>query len=161
MSNDFLKQRAMELWNEAQELQLRGRLEGAIGLYNKSIDIFPTAEAHTFRGWAFSFQGRIDDAIEECKQAIEVDPSFGNPYNDIGSYLIAQGSLDEAVIWLEKAKLAERYDPRHFPFMNLGRIYAAKGFLLRAITEFEGALAIVPDEPTCIAAVAELRKCLH
>jgi Tfp pilus assembly protein PilF len=59
--------------------------------------------------------GRIDDAIAECHRAIEIDPSFGNPYNDIGAYLIAKGELDEAVPWLEKAKTAPRYDPRHYP----------------------------------------------
>ena len=31
-------------------------------------------------------------------------PTFGNPYNDIGAYLIAKGELDEAIEWLEKAK---------------------------------------------------------
>lgn len=161
MEDKFRKERAVQLRNEAEELLLRGKLEGAILLYNKSIDIFPTAEAHTYRGWAFSFQGRLDAAIAECKLAILLDPAFGNPYNDIGSYLIAQGKLDEAVTWLEEAKLADRYDPRHFPYMNLGRIYAAKGFLLRAIQEFEGALNIVPGEPACLAAIEDLRTCLH
>ena len=59
-------------------------------------------------------------------------PEFGNPYNDIGAYLIEKGQLDEAIGWLEKAKTAERYEPRHFPFMNLGRIYAAKGMVISA-----------------------------
>jgi Tfp pilus assembly protein PilF len=105
--------------------------------------------------------GRIDDAIAECRRAIEVDPAFGNPYNDIGAYLIAKGELDEAVPWLEKAKTAARYDPRHFPFMNLGRIYAAKGMVKRAIDEFEGALAFAPGDPTCESALAQLRALLN
>ena len=89
-----------------------------------------------------------------ASRAIEVDPAFGNPYNDIGAYLIAKGELDEAIQWLEKAKLAPRYDPRHYPFMNLGRIYAAKGMVKRAIEEFEGALAFAPGDPTCVRAGA-------
>ncbi|MGA2847071.1 MAG: tetratricopeptide repeat protein, partial [Candidatus Acidiferrales bacterium] len=72
-------------------------------LYTKSLDIFPTAEAHTFLGWTYHFQGKVDEAIAECKRAIEVDPEFGNPYNDIGSYLIALGRHDEAIPWLEQA----------------------------------------------------------
>ena len=51
--------------------------------------------------------------------------------NDIGSYLVKKGKLDEAIEWLEKAKTAPRYEPRHFPYMNLGRIYAQKGMVLR------------------------------
>jgi Tfp pilus assembly protein PilF len=70
---------------------------------------------------------RLDDAIEECRRAILVDPDFGNPYNDIGSYLMKQGKLEEAIVWLEKAKLASRYEPRHYPYLNLGRIYLATG----------------------------------
>jgi Tfp pilus assembly protein PilF len=105
--------------------------------------------------------GRIDDAIAECRRAIEVDPAFGNPYNDIGAYLIAKGELDEAIPWLEKAKTAPRYDPRHYPFMNLGRIYAAKGMVKRAIEEFEGALAFAPGDPTCASMLAQLRALLN
>jgi Tfp pilus assembly protein PilF len=105
--------------------------------------------------------GRIDDAIAECRRAIEVDPAFGNPYNDIGAYLISKGELDEAIPWLEKAKTAPRYDPRHFPFMNLGRIYAAKGMVKRAIDEFEGALAFAPGDPTCASALKQLRALLN
>ena len=52
----------------------------------------------------YSFQGRPDDAIAECKIAIAVDPDFGNPYNDIGAYLIELGREEEAVTWLERAK---------------------------------------------------------
>ena len=70
---------AYDLFQEAYERQMEGELEGAIELYQRSIATYPTAEAHTFLGWAYSFQGRLDDAIEECKKAIGIDPSFGNP----------------------------------------------------------------------------------
>lgn len=74
---------------------------------------------------------------------------------------MAKGELDEAVEWLERAKQAPRYEPRHFPYMNLGRLYAAKGMVVRAIEEFEKALAIQPGEPTCLQMVARLRALLN
>lgn len=160
MELHFRKKRALELWTEGRENQLRGKLATAIELYQKSIEILPTAEAHTFLGWAYNTQGLINEAIAQCKLAIEVDPSFGNPYNDLGSYLMNQGNLGEATFWLEKAKLAERYDARHFPYINLGRIFAAQGLLLRAIAEFESALEICPNDPTSLDALQELRKAL-
>src|SRR5688500_19484746 len=46
---------------------------------------YPTAEAHTFLGWVYSFQKRYDEAIAECLEAIRVDETLGNPYNDIRS----------------------------------------------------------------------------
>src|SRR5262245_66073771 len=100
---------------------MAGRLDEAIERYGRSLSIYPTAEAHTFLGWALSYQGKHEEAIVECQRAIAVDPTFGNPYNDIGAYLIELGRPHEAVEWLERAKLAPRYEPRHFPFFNLAR----------------------------------------
>jgi Tfp pilus assembly protein PilF len=161
MDGGVLKDQALALWMDGQRHHLHGDLNRAIELYTKSLALFPTAEAYTFRGWAYSFLGRLDEAIDECKKAIAADPTFGNPYNDIGSYLIKKGKLDEAIEWLEKAKTAPRYEPRHFPYMNLGRIYAQKGMVLRAIQEFEAALEIQPDDPTCLSALAQLRAVLN
>jgi len=155
------KQRAIALWKEAYRVHMTGDFQRAIELYSESIEVCPTAEAYTFRGWAYHFLGRTDDAIAECHKAIATDPTFGNPYNDIGSYLIARGELDEAIEWLEKAKLAPRYEPRHFPYMNLGRVYAAQGMVIQAISEFENALKIVPNEPTSVAMLARLRGMLN
>jgi Tfp pilus assembly protein PilF len=132
-------ERAACLLKAAYEKQLGGELETAIDLYKASIAEHPTAEAHTFLGWTYSFQGRLDEAIQECKTAIGVDPSFGNPYNDIGSYLVHQNRLEEAIPWLEKAKLAPRYEPRHFPYLNLGKIYLRLGRIREANREFEQA----------------------
>jgi Tfp pilus assembly protein PilF len=154
----FVRKRALALWQEGQRLQLEGDLDEAILLYTQSIAVCPTAEAHTFLGWAYSFKNRLDDAIDECKKAIAVDPSLGNPYNDIGSYLIAQGKGDEAMDWLEKAKDAGRYEARHFPYMNLGRLFAGRGLTDRAIAEFEQALHLCPGEATCVAALTYLRR---
>ena len=146
--------RASELWQEAYRYQVEGDLEQAIDYYKRSIAMHPTAEAHTFLGWTYSFQERLDEAIAECVRAIEIDPEFGNPYNDIGVYLMQQERLEEAIPWLERAKQAKRYEPRQFPFMNLGRIYFKQGRWLDALREFEGALRVAPDD-------AEARQALH
>ncbi len=161
MAEETLRQRALELWNEGVRHHMRGDVDRAISFYTQSIEVCPTAEAYTFRGWAYNFLGRVDDAILECRKAIEVDPSFGNPYNDIGAYLIAKGQFDDAIPWLEQAKRAPRYEPRHFPHMNLGRVYAAKGLVFQAIGEFEQALKLQPGERTCEAYIARLRAILN
>ena len=114
MASGYDKEEAVRLLEEANRRQLEGEIEEAIQLYQASIDNFPTADAHTYLGWMYSFQGRIEEAIQECQVAIELDPDFGNPYNDIGVYLMTQGRLREAFPWLEKAKAARRYGPRHF-----------------------------------------------
>ena len=115
--------RAVELFQLAYTHQMNSEFEQAIALYQQSIAIFPTAEAHTFLGWTYSFQNRYDEAIAECRRAIAVDPDFGNPYNDIGAYLIELGRPQEAIPWLEQATRAGRYESYCFPHYNLGRVY--------------------------------------
>ncbi|MBI1748015.1 MAG: tetratricopeptide repeat protein [Acidobacteria bacterium] len=149
---------AMELFHEAFEHQMRGDYESAIRLYQQSIGTCPTAEAHTFLGWTYSFQGKLEDAIAECKRAIEIDPDFGNPYNDIGAYLFEEEKYEEAIPWLEKAIQAKRYDARHYPHYNLGRIYLVQDLLNRAQEEFEKALVISPEYSQAHQALEAARR---
>ena len=46
---------AEECFRLAYETQMQGKLEEAADLYKKSIALWPTAEAHTFLGWTYSF----------------------------------------------------------------------------------------------------------
>jgi Tfp pilus assembly protein PilF len=156
-----LHEQAWALLQKAYRAQMEGDFDQAVTLYKNSLEIFPTAEAHTFLGWTYHFQGKIDDAIAECKRAIEVDPEFGNPYNDIGSYLIQMGRYDEAIPWLEKAIAAPRYEPRHFPHFNLGRAYIAKGMLVRARECFNESLRIEPRYTLARQAVENLRRLVN
>ena len=153
--------RAIDLWREAYRHQMAGELDRAVALYQESIRICPTAEAHTFLGWTYSFQGRLDEATRECHLAIALDPDFGNPYNDIGVYLMQQDRLDEAVPWLEKAKRAKRYEPRQFPYMNLGRIYLKQGKWWEALRELEAAVRAAPRDEGAAKALHSLRARLN
>ncbi|MFN2386285.1 MAG: tetratricopeptide repeat protein [Thermoanaerobaculia bacterium] len=150
--------RALELCEQGTARLAEGEIEAAIALYTDSLREHPTAEAYTFRGWAYSFLGRIDEALEECRKAIATDPTFGNPYNDIGCYLMQRGELDEAVSWFEQAKRAGRYEPRHFPYLNLGRLRAARGEFAEAVAEFYGALEEHPGDPLALRYLEALKK---
>jgi Tfp pilus assembly protein PilF len=155
------QERAMELIKEAMDHQMAGELDEAIRLYKESIALCPTADAHTYLGWTYSFQGKIDDAIAQCEIAIKLDPDFGNPYNDIGVYLMQQQKPDEAIPWLEKAKQAKRYEPRHFPYLNLGRVYLTKGMIQKALEEFRGALERNPNDSELTQLIDELETKLQ
>ena len=148
---------AIEYFQRAYAHQMKGEFDEAIEFYKKSIEVLPTAEAHTFLGWTYSFLGRYDDAITECHRAIEIDPDFGNPYNDIGAYLIEQGALDEAIPWLEKATLAVRYESYCFPHYNLGRVYERKHQWRKAIECYRDSLQQNPDYTLAKAALRRLQ----
>jgi tetratricopeptide (TPR) repeat protein len=155
------KAQAWQQLKDAYEAQMEGDYDRAVVLYQSSLALHPTAEGHTFLGWTYHFQGKIEEAIAECKLAIEVDPDFGNPYNDIGSYLIGLGRYDEAIPWLDRAITAKRYDPRHFPYFNLGRAYLAKGMINRARDFFQKALEIEPRYTLASESLASLRRMVN
>jgi tetratricopeptide (TPR) repeat protein len=155
------QKRALELIEEAMKHQMAKEFAVAIRLYKESIALYPSADAHTYLGWTYSFLGRLNEAIAQCEIAIELDPEFGNPYNDIGVYLMQQQRLDDAIPWLERAKSAKRYQPRHFPYINLGRIYLTKGMIQKALDEFGGALKINPDDSDLAELVEDLNTKLQ
>ena len=161
MDDKESKRLAREYFDMAYQAQTKGHLEKAVELYKKSIESFATSEAHTFLGWTYSFRGWLDEAIEECYKAIEADPDFGNPYNDIGAYLIEKGQLDEAVPWLEKAINAKRYDSYCFPHMNLGRIWERKGLWYQAVESYKQALECNSDYDTAAQALSRVRGMLN
>src|SRR5207249_11276221 len=111
--------RAWEILQDAYQAQMEGDYDRAVELYQSSLEMHPTAEAHTFLGWTYHFQGRIDEAIAEWKRAIEIDPEFGNHYNDIGAYLIEPERYGEVIPWLERATEEHREEPRTIPAYNL------------------------------------------
>jgi len=155
---EYKKIIALEHFQKAYEHQMKGELEEAVDLYKKSIEIHPTAEAYTFLGWTYSFMVRYDAAIDECRKAIEVDPEFGNPYNDIGAYLIEKGRLDDAIPWLEKATRAKRYDSYCFPHLNLGRIWEKKGQWSKAMDEYRLSLKENPNYVLAARALKNLQS---
>lgn len=156
MANDDPLEQASRLFHEAYRKQMNQELDAAVELYSKSIEIFPTAEAHTFLGWTYSFMGRLDDAIAECRKAIETDPTFGNPYNDIGAYLLQKGEVDEAIPWFQRALEAPRYESYCFPHMNLGRAYETRREWLAAKREYELALRERPEYAPAKAGLARV-----
>ena len=152
---------ASRLFQQAYQHQMKRELDEAVELYKKSIEAYPTAEAYTFLGWTYSWMGRVDDAIAECHKAIAVDPTFGNPYNDIGSYLMMKGEIDEAIPWLERALQAPRYESYCYPHMNLGRVYESKRDWLRAKEEYRKALDENKDYKPAAQAIARIRGYLN
>ena len=158
MDEEVRREIAQRFFDEAYRRQQQGALDEAAELYQKSIESIPTAEAHTFLGWTYSMMGRLDEAIAECHKAIGIDPDFGNPYNDIGAYLLQQGHVDEAIPWLQRALLAPRYESYCFPHTNLARAYEAKYEWAAATEAYRKALQERPDYVPARQGLARLRS---
>jgi len=155
------KGEALRFFQSAYEAQMRGDLDEAVDLYKQSIEAYPTAEAHTFLGWTYSFMNLPEQAIEECRRAIEVDPDFGNPYNDIGAYLIEQGNLYAAIDWFNRAMTASRYECYFYPHFNCGRVYEALGRSREALREYKAAIDLNPKYALAMRAFRKLQGKLN
>lgn len=155
------KREALRLFQSAYEAQMRGDLGVAADFYKQSIEAYPTAEAHTFLGWTYSYMSRTDEAIAECHRAIEVDPDFGNPYNDIGAYLVEQENLYAAIPWLQRATTAPRYESYCYPHLNLGRVYEKLGRLVEALGEYKAAIDLNPKYALAVRAFRKLQAKLN
>ncbi|MBI2026809.1 MAG: tetratricopeptide repeat protein [Deltaproteobacteria bacterium] len=152
---------ALQLVDSGCSYAAQKDIDSAISCFKQSIGHEPTPEAYTYWGWMLSMKEQLSEAIELCKKAIAIDPDFGNPYNDIGSYLMRLGKMDEAMAWLEMAKLSKRYAYRHYPHINLGRIYFEKGWLNQAIKEFESSLQFDPENDEIKGILRDLHQSIH
>lgn len=152
------EKRAEQLYNTGYLLTLLGRYEEAIRLFGKSLEILPTAEAYTYKGWTYHHMGDPERAIEEAKKAIRLDPDYGNPYNDIGVYLIDLGREEEAIPYLEKAMRAKRYCCYQFPHFNLGRVYLKKKMFEKARELFKKSLEIDPGYEPALEGLEVLKR---
>jgi Tfp pilus assembly protein PilF len=72
-----------------------------------------------------------------------------------------RGELDEAEEWLRRAMTAERYEPRHFPHLNLGRIHMMRHHYGRALEEFRQALERSPGDRTALTLYRRLMARLN
>lgn len=152
---NFNEAKAKRLFRQAYELQTNGFIDAAINTYSKSLEWYPMAQTFTFMAWAYASKRQYELAIELCRSAIQIDPEYGNSYNDIGAYLIELGKIDEAVEYLEKAIAAKDYDCRFYPYYNLGKVYMAKHLVKKAVDCFEKAVELKPE---FVAAKTELEK---
>ena len=150
--------RARDLVERGYRLQLDDSIDEAKHCYMESIALDPSALAHTFLGWALSVEGRIDEAIEECEKAIALDPDLGNPWGDIGAYLMEKGEERTARRYLDRALAAKRHERHHYAHQNLGRLYARQGLLGSALLELRRALALEPRNRHARRAVREIQR---
>ncbi len=97
--------------------------------------------------WCKLYAGSIDEVIPLVEQVIRLsprDPYIGAWYNRIGLVHLLQSRLDEAILWLEKARNAN--PELSFAHAHLASAFALKGDLDRAATELAEARRLSSDD---------------
>jgi tetratricopeptide (TPR) repeat protein len=135
--------------------------ERALAHFNKALNYVETAEVLTLIGWAYSLMEDLDQAKSYCLRAIQTDADYGPPYNDLGSYLLNEGQIEESLKWFDMAKKSINYQNREYPYINAGRAWMLKKNLTRALDEFSKALSIAPFNDELHSTVEKLKKSIH
>ncbi|MCP5463397.1 MAG: tetratricopeptide repeat protein [Deltaproteobacteria bacterium] len=152
---------ARRLFEEAYEDQMNGFIAEARILYQRSINHYPSAPAYTYMAWLVAQEHKFEDAIELCKKAIELDPAFGNAYNDIGAYYIELEDFDNAMINLSHALKAKKHHTKAFVYFNLGKVNEHYENFANAIACYQKCLELSPGFQPATDKVEELQRGLQ
>jgi tetratricopeptide (TPR) repeat protein len=149
-----------EFLKEGHDAVFKQDQDKALDKFLKALNYKETAEILTLIGWAHSMKKNFDDAKSYCLKAIKLDPNYGPPYNDLGSYLLTEGQTGESLKWFELAKKATNYQNREYPYINAGRAYMARNEYELALNEFSKALTLAPFHEELHVTVEKLKKSL-
>jgi len=88
-------------------------------------------------------QGKLEDAIAVCEQALKIQPKFAPIIKIMGNICQAKGQLDEAKSWYVKA--LEIQPDFAEALANLGTVYAQQQQWQESIASYQKAIAIKPN----------------
>ena len=134
-----------------------GEVDLASYLYAHSLEWEENAEARLGLAFAYAYEGRLEQAVGECRKAMAADPEDGRSSNDLGVYLMQMGDDEQAVPFLLQAATAPNNPERHHPHYNLGRIHERRKDYPAALLSYRAALKEDPDFQAARRALERVR----
>jgi tetratricopeptide (TPR) repeat protein len=126
----------------------------AIRSYAAALEIWPDyVEARVGLGDARQAKGEFDEAIEEYKKAIALEPENARVHYGMGKIYYNEKQLyHEAVAEYQQAIAL---DPRLIDaYLSLGEMYEEKGLYKEAVASYDHVLAIEPKHPGAMYGLA-------
>ena len=120
-----------------------------IALYQTTIDRNPRCwMAYNNMGTVLDAHGKIAEALEQFRTALQIRPNDAFPNRNVGSCLLRLGHPEQAIPYLEKAVQAE---PKYMDaYYQLGLAWSALHKWDRAADAFVQALLRHPQNPSVI-----------
>jgi len=133
LTSAFLTRQQIEVWRNPENL------------WGRVNSVFPgvVQEAYFNLGVHYNENDRVDEAIEQFKKVIEINPRYAIAHNNLGIAYTKKGMLDKAVYEYEQAlAINPRHERAHY---NLGVVYFKQGDFDRAIDKYKSTLKINPN----------------
>lgn len=135
----FLANQKLE---EAQKNFYHHNYEETIKLCDESIAIQPTAQAYCERGGAYGVLRNFNKTVEDCTQAIKLDPNYAMAYTNRGA---AYGNLDNYQQAMADINKAIQCDPTlALAYNNRGALYLMAGNVNQAFRDADKAIELNP-----------------
>jgi tetratricopeptide (TPR) repeat protein len=99
--------------------------------------------AHHNLAYALAKQGKLDEAVAQYREALEIQPRYAETRYNLGIALSRQGKLDEAIAQYRAA--LEIAPAKTEARNNLGNALARQGSYPAAIVEYQKVLELDPD----------------
>jgi tetratricopeptide (TPR) repeat protein len=115
-------------------------------LWKATLRSYPNClAAHNFLANWLMGQGRWDEALDHCRQALAILPNDTEARNNLSRVFLRQGKLDEAIAEaLQSIQSQPRSAGNH---QTLARAYLQKGDFAAAASALREAIQISPDTP--------------
>jgi len=120
-----------------------GRLDEAIVLFRKSIDLYPSEpDAHYNLAVALDQLGQEEQAANELVTVLRLDPGFAAAHDNLGVLLARSGNFADAERHFREALRLDPSSP--LTRNNLGNIAQERGRVDEAVRLYQDALRIEP-----------------
>jgi tetratricopeptide (TPR) repeat protein len=140
---DYLQELKSKDFFRLYQIGDRRVYDAFLGMPRALFIISRYAEAHNDIAITYNYLSEFEEAIKECKKALEINPDFAEAFNNLGSIYFRKNSIDDAIWAFRKAV---QFRPRYAEaYNNLGSAYGALGQNRLAMAEFRKAVSIRPD----------------
>ena len=135
---------ALELFQAASQLHVRGNLPQAEPLYRRVLELDEShASANSNLGVLLQATNRMGEALPFFRRAVEVNPHDPDALNNLGNALKDQGQTAEAIDCFKRALVI---NPNHaHAYCNLGNAHVEQGRLPDAVACYQQAVRSNPN----------------
>ncbi len=123
----------------------RGGLADAMVAFQKALEYYPDAKTHNALGLIYLEQRKYQDAMAAFKKAFQLDPSFLDPLNNLGTTYARMGEWDKAITEYQKVLSDPLYRTPELAHYNLGLALMEKGDDINAVKQFHKAIQMRPN----------------